>query len=194
MDFKEHIYSVLLVSSSEKFNTSLLELFPDFRYSPIRIESSISSAKRAVADREYDLIVINSPLPDDDGLHFSMDICAGKSSVVLLLIRNEIYAPIFDKVSPYGVYTLPKPISRQTINQALDWMTTTKERFRKLEKKNLSLEDKMKEIRIVNRAKWLLITELKMEEANAHHYIEKQAMDRCVSRKEIAEEIIRTYS
>ena len=194
MDFKEHIYSVLLVSSSEKFNTSLLELFPDFRYSPIRIESSISSAKRAVADREYDLIVINSPLPDDDGLHFSMDICAGKSSVVLLLIRNEIYAPIFDKVSPYGVYTLPKPISRQTINQALDWMTTTKERFRKLEKKNLSLEDKMKEIRIVNRAKWLLITELKMEEANAHHYIEKQAMDRCVSRKEIAEEIIRTYT
>lgn len=194
MDFKEHIYSVLLVSSSEKFNTSLLELFPDFRYSPIRIESSISSAKRAVADREYDLIVINSPLPDDDGLHFSMDICAGKSSVVLLLIRNEIYAPIFDKVSPYGVYTLPKPISRQTINQALDWMTTTKERFRKLEKKNLSLEDKMKEIRIVNRAKWLLITELKMEEANAHHYIEKQAMDRCVSRKEIAEEIIKTYS
>lgn len=194
MDFKEHIYSVLLVSSSEKFNTSLLELFPDFRYSPIRIESSISSAKRAVADREYDLIVINSPLPDDDGLHFSMDICAGKSSVVLLLIRNEIYAPIFDKVSPYGVYTLPKPISRQTINQALDWMTTTKERFRKLEKKNLSLEDKMKEIRIVNRAKWLLITELKMEEANAHRYIEKQAMDRCVSRKEIAEEIIRTYS
>ena len=51
----------------------------------------------------------------------------------------------------------------------------------------------MNEIRIVNRAKWLLIGELKMTEPDAHRYIEKQAMDRCVSRCQIAEEIIRTY-
>ena len=43
------------------------------------------------------------------------------------------------------------------------------------------------------RAKWLLVSELKMTEPNAHHYIEKQAMDRCVSKREIAEEIIKTY-
>ena len=51
----------------------------------------------------------------------------------------------------------------------------------------------MNEIRIVNRAKWLLISELKMTEPDAHRYIEKQAMDACVSRKQIAEEIIKTY-
>ena len=73
-------------------------------------------------------------------------------------------------------------------------MATTRERLKKLEKKTLSLEEKMQEIRIVNRAKWLLITELKMTETDAHRYIEKQAMDRCVSKKEIAEEIIKTYA
>ena len=46
---------------------------------------------------------------------------------------------------------------------------------------------------MVNRAKWLLISELKMDEPQAHHYIEKQAMDRCVPKKQIAEEIIKTY-
>ena len=51
----------------------------------------------------------------------------------------------------------------------------------------------MKEIRIVNRAKWLLVSELKMTEPDAHRYIEKQAMDRCVSKRQIAEEIIKTY-
>ncbi|MBQ3485974.1 MAG: ANTAR domain-containing protein, partial [Clostridia bacterium] len=55
-------------------------------------------------------------------------------------------------------------------------------------------EEKMEEIRIVNRAKWLLISELKFDEPGAHRYIEKQAMDRCVSRKVIAQEIITTYS
>ena len=32
-----------------------------------------------------------------------------------------------------------------------------------------------------------------MTEAAAHRMIEKQAMDRCVTRREIAKEIIRTY-
>ena len=194
MDLKERVYSVLIVSAAEKFNTSLQQLFPAIKYEPVHLASSISAAKRATIEREYDFIIINSPLPDEDGLRFSIDICAGKSTVVMLLIRNEFYAAIFNRVSPYGVYTLSKPISRQTIHQGLDWMASSRERLRKLEKKTLSLEDKMREIRIVNKAKWLLITELKMTETDAHHLIERQAMDRCVTKGEIAEEIIKTYT
>ena len=55
-----------------------------------------------------------------------------------------------------------------------------------------AIEEKMEEIRLVNRAKWLLIGELNMTEQEAHRYIEKQAMDRCVSRKIIAEQILQT--
>ena len=61
-------------------------------------------------------------------------------------------------------------------------------------KKSLSIEEKMAEIRVVNRAKWILITELKMSEPDAHRYIEKQSMDQCISKRQIAEEIIKTYS
>ena len=80
------------------------------------------------------------------------------------------------------------------MSQSLDYMRATRERLRRLEKKTVSLEDKMAEIRIVNRAKWLLISELKMDEQGAHRYIEKQAMDRCISKRIVAEEIIKTYS
>ena len=66
--------------------------------------------------------------------------------------------------------------------------------MRKSEKKALSTEEKMEEIRIVNRAKWLLISELKMDEQGAYRYIEKQAMDRCISKRIVAEEIIKTYA
>ena len=48
----------------------------------------------------------------------------------------------------------------------------------------------MEEIRLVNRAKWLLIEKQNMTELEAHRYIEKQAMDQCVQRKEIALQII----
>ena len=73
-------------------------------------------------------------------------------------------------------------------------MAASRERLRRLEKKTMSMEEKMEEIRLVNRAKWLLIDNLKMTEADAHRYIEKQAMDRCVSRREISLNIIKTYS
>ena len=58
----------------------------------------------------------------------------------------------------------------------------------------MQIEEKMEEIRVVNRAKWILIRELKLDEPEAHRYIEKQAMDRCISKRIVAEEIIKTYS
>ena len=73
-------------------------------------------------------------------------------------------------------------------------MSSARERLRKSEKKALSIEEKMEEIRIVNRAKWILIRELKLDESEAHRYIEKQAMDRCISKRIVAEEIIKTYA
>lgn len=194
MDLKERAYSVLIVSAAEKFNTSIKELFQDFYYSTINFETSISAAKRALVEREYDIIFVNSPLPDEDGIRFAIDMSAEKNTVVLLLVREEFHPSVYAKVSPHGVYTLPKPISRQIIRQSFDWMATTRERLRRFEKKTLVLEDKMQEIRLVNRAKWLLIERLNMPEGEAHRYIEKQAMDRCVSKRSIAEEIIQTYS
>ena len=103
-------------------------------------------------------------------------------------------AEIYDKVAEHGVFVLPKPTSKPIIITALSWLSSPREKLRKTEKKTLSIEEKMEEIRIVNRAKWLLISELKMDEQGAHRYIEKQAMDRCISKKVIAEEIIKTYS
>ena len=76
---------------------------------------------------------------------------------------------------------------------ALDWLCSIRERMRRMEKKSVSLQEKMEEIKLVNRAKWVLITHLNMTEDAAHRYIEKQAMDRCVSKRVVAEDILRTY-
>ena len=69
-------------------------------------------------------------------------------------------------------------------------MKLKQRRYRRLEKKSVSLEERMTEIRLVNRAKWVLISEQGMTEEQAHKHIEKLAMDRCVTKRAIAEEII----
>lgn len=193
MNLKERAYSVLVVSASDKFNEAMTALLPEFACCPVRFASDISAAKRAVAERSFDYVIVNSPLPDDLGTRFAIDVSNLKGTVVLLLVKSEIHGEIYDKVSEHGVFTLPKPISKPVITTALGWMASARECLRKFEKKNLSIEEKMEEIRIVNRAKWLLVSELKMDEPDAHRYIEKQAMDRCVPKRQVAEEILKTY-
>ena len=91
------------------------------------------------------------------------------------------------------VLTLPKPVTRQTLSQSLQVLCATRERLRRMEEKQVSVEKKIEEIRLVNRAKWLLIECLSMTEADAHRYIERQAMDLRISKREMAENIIKTY-
>lgn len=194
MSLENRSYSVLIASSSESFNSALTALLPDTVVDAVHPVSSISAAKRALAERSYDFVIINSPLPDDPGVRFAIDTCSEKGTVVLLFVKAENHDGIYDKVMEHGVFTLQKPTSRQVLAQAFRWMLSTRERLRKFEQKTLSTQEKMEEIRLVNRAKWLLISELKMDEPHAHHYIEKQAMDRCVTKRKVAEDIIHTYS
>lgn len=193
MSLKEHVYSVLVVSASESFTENVMPFLPEATYRPVKTAKSVSEAQRIIAERSYDLIIINTPLPDDFGAKFAIDISDRSPSVVLLFVRSENYHDILEKVSDFGVFTVRKPLSQQNLSQALDFTKATRERLRKMEKKTISLQEKMMEIRIVNRAKWALINSLDMSEEGAHRYIEKQAMDRCVSKKQIAEEILKTY-
>lgn len=194
MSLKERVYSVLVVSTADNFNSALKTLLPESTFYPIRTVTSVNAAQRTFAERAFDFVLINSPLPDDIGTNFAIDTCASKGTVVMLLVKNEIYPAIHDKVAPHGVFTLPKPTSKTTLKQAFDWMVSARERLRQFEKKSISISEKMEEIRLVNRAKWILISELKMAEPDAHHYIEKQAMDHGASKRSIAENIIKTYS
>ena len=190
MELKEHVYSVLVVSAAEKFNAALLSLLPSGGYDPVRVVSDIGAAKRAFAERAFDFVIINAPLPDDMGVRFAVDVCSGTEAVALLLLREAFYGELTERLTPHGVFTLLKPPTASMMDAALHWMASARERLRKTEKKTLTLQEKMEEIRLINRAKWVLIEGQGMDEPQAHRFIEKQAMDRCVTRRVVAQEII----
>ena len=194
MVFSEQTYSVLVVSAARKFNDVMTQMLPGTDYYPVTFAGNIAAARREILSRNYDFLIINAPLPDDFGTRLAIDACRESGTVVLLLVSADSYEEVNARAVPQGIFTLSKPVPAQTLQQGLKWMASARERLRKLESRASTVEEKMEEIRLVNRAKWLLIERLQMTEADAHRHIEKQAMDRCVSRKEIALGIIRTYS
>lgn len=194
MVFSDQTYSVLVVSAAQKFNEALTPLLPGSQYYPVCCVPNIVAARRELLSKDYDFVIVNAPLPDDFGTRFAVDACSKSGTVALLLARADVFDEVEEKVSSQGVFTLQKPTSLPALQQSLKWMAAARERLRRMEEKATSIEEKMEEIRLVNRAKWLLIEQLKMTEAEAHRHIEKQAMDRCISKREIALGIIKTYA
>lgn len=189
MIFQERTYSVLIVTATDSFTEKIMPLLPVTDYWPVTVVRSIGEARRKISETAFDIVLINAPLPDD----FGMRLATGSGAGVLLLVRNDQFDDIYARVVSYGVLTLSKPTSMQMVAQNLRILCATRERMRQMEAKQATVEEKIEEIRLVNRAKWLLIECLGMTEPEAHHYIEKQSMDRRISKREVAETVIKTY-
>lgn len=183
---------VLIVSHNDKIKDYIAEILPPDEYGIDALVTSASQAGRLLAETEFDIVIINTPLPDEFGTDLALTLSEGNSGV-LLLVKNDYFDQICYKVENYGIFTLLKPVSPSSLYGAVKLLTAMRMRLTKMESKNKSLQEKMASIRTVNRAKWLLIEHLCMTEKDAHRYIEKQAMDTRLSREEIAENIIRTY-
>ena len=193
MVFQNNTYSVLLVSASDKMNEVITSLLPVTDYWPLTTVRSVNEGRRKLMEGPFDLIIINSPLPDSSGIRFSMDACIASEAGVLLLVKHENYEDIYYKVLSSGVVTLSKPTSTQMVSQNLRVLCAIRERLRHMKSKQTTVEGKIEEIRLINRAKWLLIDCLHMTEPDAHRYIARKAMEQKITKRDAAEMIIRTY-
>ena len=152
---------VLVASSSDKIYDYVAELLPPDEFSLEEVAKSAGEVKRLLISMPVDILIINSPLPDDFGIELACEL-SDSAMGILLFVKNEMFDQTAYKVEDSGVLTLGKPCSRQSFYQAVKLLTATAARLGRLESKNRSLEEKMADIRMVNRAKWLLIENLGM--------------------------------
>ena len=174
-------------------NTAVQGLLPPSDFWPVDTVSGIAEARRRLITASYDLVIINSPLPDDPGLGFACDLCAQSDAGVLFLVRSDLYEETYYKLLPAGAVALQKPLSLPVMGQALRMLCAMRERLRTLRRHQATVEEKIDEIRLINHAKWLLIECLHMTEPEAHRHLVREAMEQRCSKREVAENIIRTY-
>ena len=194
MVFQERTYSVLLVSAGDKFPRALSGLLPPTDFYPVTAVKSADEARRRLLGGSYDLVLVNTPLPDELGTRLAMDACSGSDAAVLLLVGSERYREVCAQATEHGVLTLSKPTSSQLLACSLQALCALRERLRRLGEKQATVEDKIQEIRLVNRAKWVLIQQQGLSEEEAHRHIEKAAMDRRISRREAAQRILDAHA
>lgn len=77
-----------------------------------------AGARRELLENSYDLVVINTPLPDEFGTRLAQDICQHSAAGVLLLVKAEHFPDIDGRLTPQGVLVLSKPMSTQLFTQS----------------------------------------------------------------------------
>lgn len=188
----KNIYKVLVAGANDKTFALLQTLLPGSSYDPPLRAGSAGEAKRMALDYAVDIAILNAPMRDEFGTQLALDL-ARDNVGVLLLVPGESFDGVRDQVEDEGVMALAKPLTRQTLEMGLHMITALRGKLLQMDRRNRALQEKMTDIRTINRAKWLLIEQLRMTESEAHYYIERQAMDTRLSRREVAESIIRSY-
>ena len=96
-------------------------------------------------------------------------------------------------LTPHGVLVIARPINRHLFHHYLQFTDCFRTRMLRVERENEKLKTMVEDMKVLDRAKLLLVTCLNMSEEQAHRYLEKQAMDLRVSRLEVAKQVIQTY-
>lgn len=187
--------TLLIISASQRFAVQIENLFQKEGFCDYICVETIHQGKRIIIDSDIDLLIIDAPIPSEDATQFAMELARSKSFdySIIMLANAEIYEKNLYQSERLGIVTFKKPMDPRLLLQTIRLLLSMHIKIKKLEDKADNLRQKLEDDHVISRAKILLIANLKMTEADAHHYIEKKAMDSCVKKTVIAKKIISTY-
>lgn len=183
----------LIVSKTESSIKAISGLLETENYSKISFTTSTEDAKDKISREDFDLLIVNTPLNGETGLEFSIYCAEHTKACVILMIQQERAMDAFNVLDSHGVLVIQKPVNKHLFHHYLIFTQCFKERMLSVERENEQLKIKLEEIKVINRAKLLLMQCLSMTEQQAHRYLEKQAMNMRTSKLTIAKQVIKTY-
>lgn len=178
----------VLIATAPKYQEALRNIFAP-ENGTCQICGNAGQARRALGEGQAELLVVNAPLPDEFGRDLAVQAADSGMDVVLLCPASNA-EKIAAGVEKYGIFVLPKPLSVQRAQFALRLIRTSRQRLKKLAEKNRRLTKQLDDVRVITQAKCALALCCGMTEEQAHHLIEKRAMNTRVSSKEAALQLL----
>ena len=185
--------SALIVSRAATGTAYLTDILSAASVDHISALQSCGEARRLLQERDFDLVIINAPLRDESGEILARYIAAKGTAQVILIVASEYFDAVSAICEGDGVLTIAKPLNKAVLWASLKLARATSLRLKRMYTENSKLKQRIEDIRIVDRAKYILISHLNLNEQEAHRYIEKQAMDMRLTRRAVAEGILKTY-
>ena len=183
----------LIVSAGASSNEYISARLTELGYTRPLIVPSGAEARRRMLESDFELIVVNSPLPEEFGHELCATAVEKTDAGVVLLVKAAAAEQLLTPMSEQGVLLVSKPFSNTLFLQAIHMASASNHRLQFLRQENNRMQEKLAQVRLVSRAKCCLIQHEQMTEMEAHRYIEKTAMDTRRDRTEVAQDILDSY-
>jgi two-component system, response regulator PdtaR len=179
---------IVVAEDEALIRMDLIEMLNEAGYEVIAQASDGAQAIELVREHKPDLAVLDVKMPILDGISAAEEIIA---TCPVLMLTAFSQRELVDRARDAGVmaYVL-KPFTINDLVPAIEIAISRHLQMKTLAEEVADLHDRLETRKIIDRAKGILMAALNLTEPQAFSWIQKAAMDRRLTMKEVAQAVI----
>ena len=179
---------IVVAEDEALIRMDLIEMLDEAGYEVVAQASDGAQAIELVQEHKPDLAILDVKMPILDGISAAEEIIA---TCPVLMLTAFSQRELVDRARDAGVmaYVL-KPFTINDLVPAIEIAISRHLQMKTLAEEVADLHDRLETRKIIDRAKGILMAALNLTEPQAFSWIQKAAMDRRLTMKEVAEAVI----
>ena len=181
---------VVVAEDEALIRLDLAEMLTESGYEVVGQASDGEQAVALVKEHRPDVVIMDVKMPVLDGISAAEQIGKERIAPVVMLTAFS-QKELVERARDAGVMAfIVKPFTQADLAPAVDIATSRWAELKALEGEIVDLGERLETRKAVDRAKGILMTRLKLSEADAFRWIQKTAMDRRLGMREVADAVI----
>jgi len=179
---------IVVAEDEALIRMDLVEMLGEAGYLVVAQASDGAEAITLVAEHKPDLAILDVKMPILDGITAAEEIIA---TCPVLMLTAFSQRELVDRARDAGVmaYVL-KPFTINDLVPAIEIAISRHLQMKSLAAEVADLHDRLETRKIIDRAKGILMAALNLSEPEAFSWIQKAAMDRRLTMKEVAQAVL----
>ena len=190
MKLTDRIGAILVIAAKPRIQSSVRSALTA-KYGRVLTAETVQEARRAVEREKIVLMVIFSPLKDEEEIPRLFDMADRRGIAAGYIVGRETYGETAYRLEGRNVFVVAYPLQMDQVLQLVSFLYQVQKRFWLVLSEQERLQRQVQDIQIVCRVKCLLVEKREMTEEEAHHFIEQEAMNTGLSKREAALKILK---
>ena len=181
-------YRILVAEDETLIRMDLVEMLQDAGYEVVAQASNGQEAIDFANEHKPDLAILDVKMPVLDGISAAEKIISVSPVLMLTAFSQK---DLIDRANDAGAMAyVVKPFTINDLLPAIEISISRHRQMKSLEGEVADLYDRLETRKVIDRAKGILMKALNLSEPEAFSWIQRAAMDRRITMKEVAEAVI----
>ena len=181
-------YRILVAEDETLIRMDLVEMLQDAGYEVVAQASNGQEAIDFANEHKPDLAILDVKMPILDGISAAEKIISVSPVLMLTAFSQK---DLIDRANDAGAMAyVVKPFTINDLLPAIEISISRHRQMKSLEAEVADLHDRLETRKVIDRAKGILMKALNLSEPEAFSWIQRAAMDRRITMKEVAEAVI----